>query len=103
MGRELEDLDLGVVRGEQHLAVAVTVEVGEERRSTSCLIVNLSSDRWYHASRNEKSPSCCRRRRGMGQLGFQIESERGGGGELTWSEKKTTKVARRRMLRSRFR
>ena len=32
MGRELEDLGLGIVRGEQHLAATVAVEVGDERR-----------------------------------------------------------------------
>lgn len=32
MGQELQDLHLGTVRGEQHLAVAVAVEVGDERQ-----------------------------------------------------------------------
>ena len=31
VGRELEDLDLGVVLGEQHLTAVVAVEVGKER------------------------------------------------------------------------
>ena len=66
MRRELEDLHLGIVRGEQLLAAVVAVEVGGERRQEE-----------VHVTRNEKSPSCCQRRRGMGQLGFRIESERG--------------------------
>ena len=32
VGQELEDLHLGIVRGEQHLAAAVAVEVGDEWR-----------------------------------------------------------------------
>ncbi|KAI4964312.1 hypothetical protein ZWY2020_006693 [Hordeum vulgare] len=71
---------------------------GGGRRSASCLIVYPSSDRWYHASQNEKSPSCCRRM--TGQLGFRIDSIQRGGGWVTWSEKKTAKAARRRMPRS---
>ena len=30
VGWELEDLHLGIVRGEQHLATAVAIEVGDE-------------------------------------------------------------------------
>ena len=66
MGQELEDLHLGIVRGEQHLAAVVAIEVGHERRQEA-----------FHVFRNEKSPSCRRRRRGIGQLAFRIESERG--------------------------
>ena len=66
MCQELEDLHLGIVHGEQHLMAAVAVEVGDERRQEA-----------VHVFRNEKSPSCCWRRRGMGQLAFRIESERG--------------------------
>ena len=32
VGQELEDLHLGIVRGEQHLAAVVAIEVGDERR-----------------------------------------------------------------------
>ena len=39
MGRELEDLDLGIVRGEQHLAAAIGVEVGDERRREAVHVV----------------------------------------------------------------
>ena len=48
------------------LAAAIAVEVGDERRQEA-----------LHVSWNEKSPLCCWRRRGMGQLAFRIESERG--------------------------
>ena len=39
MGWELEDLHLGIVCGEQHLAAAIAVEVGDERRREAVHVV----------------------------------------------------------------
>ena len=105
MGRELEDLHLGIVRGEQHLAAAVAVEVGDERRREA---VHVVLDR--EPVVRQVVPRLPER-----EVALVLPEEEGdgsarvpdrigeGGGGLTWSKKKTVKAARRRMPRSRFR
>ena len=39
MGWELEDLHLGIVRGEQHLVAVVAIEVCDERRKEAVHVV----------------------------------------------------------------
>ena len=106
MGRELEDLDLGVVHGEQHLAATVAVEVGEERRREA---VHVVLDR--EPVVRQVVPRLPKREvalvlpeeEGDGSARVPDRIREGGGGGLTWSKKKTVKAARRRMPRSRFR
>lgn len=50
--------------------------IGGGKRSASYLI-GYSSDKWYHASLNEKSPSCC-------QVGFQRCKEIGQQSTITF-------------------
>jgi hypothetical protein len=105
-GRGLEDLDGGLVGGEQDLGPAVAVEVGDERRREA---VGVMLDRVPVV--REVVPRLPEREvalvlvvvRGMVCLGFRsIRVGERMGKWLTWREKKTAKAARRRMPKSRF-
>ena len=107
MGRELEGLDLSIVRGEQHITAAVAVEVGNEWRLEAAHVVldRESLVRQVVPRLSEREVALVLLEEegdGSARVPDRI-GEGGGGGGLTWSEKKTVKAVRRRMLRSRFR